>query len=154
MEDRTSKKSVKRLSFESIKTMFQGRKSSSFQDASQHSQGSFGKSMPPSPGAPIVTVPEGDPWDKAQLRLSNMLSGIYLTSWKDMLVEMEIKDDNIRRKYREENEGSTLLDQERRYPAPLQIPLHKCLELSMQCRGHACDSSHADHAAMFLPYLP
>jgi hypothetical protein len=68
-----------------------------------------------------------------QLRLSHMLDGYYLTSWKDMLIEMEIRDEDIKRKYKEENQSSNLIDQEVLYmEMDARLPRFSCnLNLSL-----------------------
>ena len=53
--------------------------------------------------------------NQIQLRLSHMLDGYYMTSWKDTLMEWEVRDDYIRNEYSEENDSSDLIDQEKLY---------------------------------------
>jgi hypothetical protein len=62
-----------------------------------------------------------------RLRLSHMLHGYYLTSWKGMLIEKETRDEDVKHKYKEENECSDLMKQETLYmQMDVRLPRFAC----------------------------
>ena len=90
---------------------------------------------------------------RVQLRLSHMLDGYYLTSWKDLLIEMETRDEDIKRKYNEDNESSNLIEQEVLYmEMDARLPRFSCnLHKSLSAMSN---SSIAEVARLLMVQFP